>query len=421
MRQQGGPAGYDVIVVGAGPAGSATAYHLAAAGRRVLLLEAARLPRDKSCGDALTARAIQLLTDMGVTPTLPRTNPIRGARIHMRGHEPRDFAYATAGSCGSVISRRVLDKAVCDRAVAAGALLWETARVTGPVIEDGRVAGVRVHRNGRLIIVRAPVVVAADGARSRLAQAAGLRPRGGTDLGVAIRGYLSDVDGLSDRQEIFLPLADMTQRHLLPSYGWIHPTGPHEANVGVGIFAPPSGFSARELLRTFVARLRAEHQGFGSSRRQGSWAAAPMRFDFSPDHCAGDGILLVGDAAGLVSPFTGEGISYALESARTAAEVIDRGLARGNSRVDLLDYPMLLEHMILGLLRDRTAFCAPVPAGVAGAGKHVRQRAADVRAVPSRRAAARGRGRDQGQPARSGRPGHRRARYERPRRPARCE
>jgi geranylgeranyl reductase family protein len=345
------PQRYDAIVVGAGPAGSAAAYHLAAAGRQVLLLEVARMPRDKSCGDVLTARAVRLLAEMGVTAALPRTLPIRGARVHMRGHAPREFAYATADGdqrSGLVVPRRVLDAALCDRAVAAGARLWQEARVVAPVMEHGRVAGVRVRRRGQVTVVRAPVVVAADGARSRLARAAGLLPPDDTDLGVAVRGYLSGVDGLSDRQEIFLPLVDVTARQLLPSYGWIHPTGRDGANVGVGVFAPRSAAFARELLRTFLARLRTEHPGFAAGRRRGGWAAAPLRFDFAPHRCAGEGILLVGDAAGLVSPFTGEGISYALESGRTAAEVIDRSLAPGRSGVDLLDYPMLLEHMYSG-------------------------------------------------------------------------
>jgi menaquinone-9 beta-reductase len=342
---------YDVIVVGAGPAGSATAYHLATRSRRVLLLEASRFPRDKSCGDALTARAVRLLTEMGVLASLPRANRIRGARVHMRGHGYRDFEYAVGGGdehAGLIVPRKILDEAVCARAVAAGAELWEGGRVTAPVIERERVIGVRLRHAGRPFEVRAPVVVAADGARSRLARAAGLLPPGTAELGVATRGYLSEVEGLSDLQEIFLPLMDVTERILLPSYGWIHPTGTSQANIGVGVFEPCSPGRMHELLQEFLTRLRAEDPRFHSSRLTGGWKAAPVRFDFSPRRCAGSGILLVGDAAGLVSPFTGEGISYALESGKTAAEVIDRSLRSSRTSVDLSDYSILLESKYAG-------------------------------------------------------------------------
>jgi geranylgeranyl reductase family protein len=341
---------YDVIVVGAGPAGSATAYHLAARSRQVLLLEASRFPRDKSCGDALTARAMRLLTEMGVLASLPRTNRIRGARVHMRGHGSRDFEYAGGGDepCGLIVPRKILDEAICARAVTAGAELWEGARVTAPVIERERVVGVRLRHAGRPLEVRAPVVVAADGARSRLARAAGLLPPGTPELGVATRGYLSGVDGLADLQEIFLPLMDVTERILLPSYGWIHPTGGNQANIGVGVFEPCSPDRMQELVQAFLTWLRAEHPGLRSSRLTGGWKAAPVRFDFSPRRCAGSGILLVGDAAGLVSPFTGEGISYALESAKTAAEVIDRSVGSSRTSVDLQDYSILLESRYSG-------------------------------------------------------------------------
>ncbi|MFJ9026322.1 geranylgeranyl reductase family protein [Streptomyces sp. NPDC102259] len=343
---------YDAIVVGAGPAGSTAAYHLAIKRRRVLLVEACRFPRDKSCGDLLTGRAVRTLAEMGVLALLPNANDrIRGVRVHMRGHGSRDLDYSVhvgRDRCGLVLPRYVLDEAVCQRAVAAGATLWDEATVTTPVIEHGRVVGVQLRHAGQLFEVRAPVVVAADGARSGLAQAVGLCAPDSPGSGVAIRGYMAEVDDLSDIQEIFLPLTDVTERNLLPSYGWIHPMGTSKANIGVALFEPSQEGHLHELLDRFVARLREERGGLASSRLVGDWKSAPLRFDFSPHRCVGTGIMLVGDAAGLVSPFTGEGISYALESGKTAAEVIDRGLKISRRNIDLLDYSMLLKDSYSG-------------------------------------------------------------------------
>lgn len=288
---------------------------------------------------------------MGVLESVPRSERMRGARVHMRGRGWRDFiydAYRDADSHCLIVPRVVLDEAACARAVAVGADLWEGAAVTAPIVEDGRVVGVRVRRAGRLVDVRTAAVVAADGARSRLARAVGLLPD--DELGIGIRGYLGDLDGLLDLQEVFLPLDDIAGRDLLPSYGWINPTGATEANIGVGLFGPGYERRAQEVLRNFVTRLRTSRKSFGGGRLRGRWAAAPFRLDFSPDRCVADGILLVGDAAGLVSPFTGEGISFALESGRTAAEVVDRALTCDPTRPDLLDYALLLEHSYAGWL-----------------------------------------------------------------------
>ncbi|UXY32432.1 geranylgeranyl reductase family protein [Streptomyces sp. HUAS TT20] len=341
---------YDAVVVGAGPGGCSAAYHLAVRGRRVLLLEAQRFPRDKACGDALTQRAVRILTAMGVLDSLPRAERLRGARVHMRGRGWRDFiydAYPGADSHCLVVPRVVLDAAVCARTVAVGAEVWEGATVTTPIVEAGRVVGVRVRRDGRLSDVRSAAVIAADGARSPLARAVGLLPEGG--LGVGVRGYLTDLDGLQDLQEVFLPLDDVAERDLLPSFGWINPTGASEANIGVGLFRPGYEGRAGQVLQDFLARLSTRRETFGG-RLRGAWATAPFRLDFSPDRCVADGILLVGDAAGLVNPFSGEGISYALESGRTAAEVVDCGLTRDPGRPDLLDYALLLENSYSGWL-----------------------------------------------------------------------
>jgi geranylgeranyl pyrophosphate synthase len=141
-----------------------------------------------------------------------------------------------------------------------------------------------------------------------------------------------------------MPLLDPTDRYLLPSYGWIFPTGPRTANVGVGLFTREPGVNLRVLFDRFLATLRRDDPRFGAAHQVGARKGAPLRFDFAPERCTAPGLLLVGDAAGMVSPFTGEGISYALESGKLAAEVIDRNLRRGaRTTPDLSDYTILLE------------------------------------------------------------------------------
>ncbi|AWK76383.1 hypothetical protein CBI38_33720 (plasmid) [Rhodococcus oxybenzonivorans] len=335
---------YEAIVVGAGPAGSAAAYRLAAKGRRVLILERHQFPRDKACGDLLTARSVRLLAEIGVLDSLPQHHRIRGSRVHMRGHQFRDLHY-TEDAEGLVVPRRLLDDALSRRAVDAGADLWTGADVTGPVLDDRQVVGVQVRLADALVDVRAHVVIAADGPRSLLARAAGLAMPTQGRLGLAVQGRFANVQCESDLQEIFLPLTDVSERHVMRSFGWIHYLGGTEANVGIGLYEPSLAGEIDMLLDEFVARLRRERGGF---IRHGRLQSAPLCFDFAPKRCVGPGILLVGAAAGLTSPFTGEGISYALESGMTAADVVDRSLRQGCTPPDLLDYPILLEHAYSG-------------------------------------------------------------------------
>jgi geranylgeranyl reductase family protein len=333
----------DVIVVGAGPAGTSTAYHLANAGLDVLLLEKASFPRDKICGDGLTPRAVRQLVSMGLDLDAPGWQRNKGLRIVGAGHriELPWPDLATFPSYGMVRTRSDLDEILARHAEKAGARLMERTAVTGPVVDErtGRVVGVAakpVDDSGRKLgdieTYRAPVVVACDGVSARLATSLGIVRREDRPMGVAVRAYYKTPRHDDEWMESWLELWDGEPKksNLLPGYGWIFGVGDGTANVGLGILNTSSAFQHvdyKDVLRRWLAHTPDEW-GFRDENlvgRIGS-AALPMGFNRKPHYTRG--VLLVGDSGGMVNPFNGEGIDYALEAGHMAADTIVQALAR---------------------------------------------------------------------------------------------
>jgi len=331
----------DVVVVGAGPGGSATAYWAAAAGLDVLLLDKASFPRDKVCGDGLTPRAVAELARMGVA-IREEDGWIRnrGLRVHGGGHTielpwPELSSYP---SYGLAMRRSGLDQLLVEHARAAGAKVLERTAVTGPLLDErtGRVVGVRAKgEDGNELVLRAPVVVASDGVSSRLATALGRSPRPDRPMGVAVRTYyrspLHDDPWMTSYLELWD--GEPGASNLMPGYGWIFALGDGTVNVGLGSVSSTNAATKtdyRDLFGTWMANTPPEW-GFTKENQDGPvrGAALPMGFNRGPLY--GNGVMLVGDAAGMVSPFNGEGIAYALAAGRVAAEAAAQGLARGSA------------------------------------------------------------------------------------------
>ncbi len=332
-----------VIVVGAGPGGSTAATYLAQAGVDVLLLEKTAFPREKVCGDGLTPRAVRSLLKLGIDLDEPAWIRNRGLRIVGGGHRlqlrwPDLSAYP---DFGLVRTRYDFDEILARHAQKAGARLQERMAVTGPVIDEGtgHISGVRVKPvddNGRKVgdevAYRAPLVIAADGNSSRLSLAMGREKRPDRPLGVAVRTYYTSPQTSDDWLESWLELWDGQpgKSNLLPGYGWIFGVGDGTVNVGLGILNTSTAFQNvdyKDLLRSWLDHTP-EERGFREANRTAPvrGAALPMGFNRKPHYDRG--MLLVGDAGGMINPFNGEGIAYAMESGEMAADVITQALSR---------------------------------------------------------------------------------------------
>jgi geranylgeranyl reductase family protein len=356
----------DVAVVGGGPAGAAAAARLAARGFRTVLIDRAGFPRDKVCGDFVGPMALTELADLGVTQTagFGATSTMSRLALRIDADEPAVLSIPTVDGIpgyGRVIPRLQLD-----------AWIQDAARQAGATVLDGRKAEAVEHAPDGIIVrgrsaagpwqLRARLVLGADGSNSMVARTL----RGGAppsqDRILAVRAYFDDVEGPDDQGDIWV------RGDTFPGYHWLFPTGGGSANLGVGMLAstyPRSGRNLREMLLRLIDQDASVRHRLRDARMRGRVLGHPLTTYNPRLPLTGDRVMLLGDAAGLINPLNGEGIQYALHSARWAADIaadrlaadrLDAASLEGYQRRvhQCLRADLALSRLIVQLIRNRS-------------------------------------------------------------------
>ena len=320
----------DVLVVGAGPAGSAAAWTLARGGLDVVLVDAQAFPRDKVCGDGLIPDAHHAMRRLGVLDEVMALAQHAG---HVACIGPRGGRVDVPGTL-AVLQRRQLDEVLCRAAVAAGARMHAPARFMAP-LEDAaggaaQVVGARLKAGAELRDIRAGWVVLATGAVPQALIAAGVCERR-TPSAIALRGYVRNpamTGRISELQVLWHP-------RLKPGYGWIFPCPDGVFNIGVGVAhsrakghrirATMADVNLRESLQAFAEVYAPARDLIDGGTWVGAPKGAPLRCSLDGAQLSRPGLLVTGEAAGSTYAFTGEGIGKALETGILAGEALLEG------------------------------------------------------------------------------------------------
>lgn len=336
----------DVLVVGGGPAGAATAIGLASAGHHVTIVEKRATDRHKACGDALTPRSVAELDRVGVDPSAIGAHEVRGVRmIHGdRSVEVPWPDHPDLPETGFVLRRTALDPALRSVAIGMGAELLMGHEATTPIVERGFVRGATLQRaDGGSCELRSRFVVVADGANSRFGRGLGTTRQRAWPYGIATRTYFSSPRHDDRWIDAVLGPPGVDGRPIA-GYGWVTPEGDGTVNVGVGVLS-----SFRDVRSVNATKLLGEFAAHASSRwdfdstvplKAPTRLRVPLGGSVGPK--MGPTFVVAGDAAGMANPFNGAGIDAALASGRIAAEVLDEAIATGNSTT-LQRYPTRLD------------------------------------------------------------------------------
>ena len=337
----------EVLIIGGGPAGAAAGYWLSQHGHDCVIVEKKTFPREKTCGDGLTPRAVKQLGDMGLADELAKFHRYEGLRAtaHGRALELQWPTHPVYPQHGYVVRRRDLDAMVAHNAAKHGARLLEGHEAVEPVTDRGRVCGavVKSKESDAPFTITAQYVIVADGANSRFGRALGATRTREWPYGTAIRTYWESPLHADPWIESALDVKDRNGNSM-PGYGWIFPVGDGTVNIGVGLLSTFRDFknvNTTQLLDAYAHQVADAWKIDPESPTQRATSGRiPMGGSVGPK--TGAGYLVVGDAAGSVNPFNGEGIDYAYETARIAADVLHEALVTGNASA-LQQYPNLLD------------------------------------------------------------------------------
>jgi len=328
----------DVLVVGAGPAGSAAAAWAARAGHEVTLLDAKAFPRDKTCGDGLTPRAIAEIQRLGLLDFLedrPEIVGLRAAGYGRTWHLP--WPGGSLPAVGSVVPREELDTRLAEHAAESGARVATGWRALDVGFDGARVGSVQVAHKDTVKTVQCRRVIVADGVKSPIGTRLGRVWHRDTAFGVAARAYVKS-EVMHDQwitAHLELRTADNNPQS---GYGWLFPIGGGEYNIGVGAMqtaARPASVNLRRLLQRYYDQRKAGFR-FTSSMARVRSAMLPMGGAVS--NVAGPNWMLIGDAAACINPLNGEGIDYGMETGRVAVELM------AETDDYLSAWPALLQH-----------------------------------------------------------------------------
>lgn len=314
---------HDAVIVGAGPGGATAAAVLARAGLRPLLLDKATFPRDKICGDAISGKSVDVMKRLGMMDAMAEAEQVGSWGVTFSGPYGDEVAIPFTKELdkpiapGYVCTRLEFDNLVFERAVEAGAEIWQDAKVTGLLREGERVVGVTVEHEGVAKEVRAPVTIGADGPYSTVVRALGMDQLDERHYCAGLRSYWRGVTGFHERNHVELHFVD----EAIPGYFWIFPLPNGMANVGVGMLSSEikkRDIKLKPLLDLLVDHPRFRHR-FTNAERVSKVQGWGLPLGSKPRTMYGDGWMLVGDAASLIDPFTGEGIGNAMVSGEKAA------------------------------------------------------------------------------------------------------
>lgn len=325
--------GYDVIVVGGGPAGSVMAWSLARSGIRVLLLEQAHFPREKVCGDFIEPRGLRILDRLGCLQYLEKASPLPIKHVAMflqlkcayRGNIPFYGQEQNLPPHGYIIPRDILDYSVLQCAINAGATVKQESAVKSVLSTQNGVA-VTVQHGSKQQTYRSNLVIGADGVNSIVAKAAGLLEHDPRYIAVSQRGYVEGLKGKSGEAAFFF------DQSLFPGYGWLFPMAGGKANIGVGILSETRDryqINVPQLFDEFVGKLRHTHDDYADLCLTGRPVGGIVKTYGGAGPNYFDGGILIGDAGCFVDPMTGEGIAPAMESALIGSSVVIESLEQG--------------------------------------------------------------------------------------------